>query len=115
MRAPFKATVVGSTKTFSSSASARTLTFGNETPIQPPRPSTQGKAIHLAVPSVRSIVYKRACKKLWEQMKKGEKLRKKSQFQLSKMGRIESDRRIPSEMPKHLNSGKRGMGKTDRR
>jgi hypothetical protein len=49
------------------------------------------------------------------QMKKGEKLRKKSQFQLSKMGRIESDRRIPSEMPKHLNSGKRGMGKTDRR
>ena len=48
-------------------------------------------------------------------MKKGEKLRKKSQFQLSKMGRIESDRRIPSKMPKHLNSGKRGMGKTDRR
>ncbi|QPG76444.1 Nucleolar GTP-binding protein 1 [Brettanomyces nanus] len=27
----------------------------------------------------------------------------------------ESDRRIPDEMPKHLNSGKRGIGKTQRR
>jgi len=46
---------------------------------------------------------------------KVEKLGKQKQFKLAKMGRIESDRRIPNLMPKHLNSGKRGNGKTDRR
>ena len=42
---------------------------------------------------------------------------KKSTFQgISKQGRAsESDRRIPCKMPKHLFSGKRGNGKTDRR
>ena len=50
------------------------------------------------------------------QIKKGAKLNVKSQFQLDKMGRAsESDRRIPTKMPKHLFSGKRGNGKTDRR
>lgn len=47
---------------------------------------------------------------------KVEKLAKRKMFQKSKMGYgIESDRRIPTKMPKHLFSGKRGNGKTDRR
>ena len=50
-----------------------------------------------------------------KQMAKVVKLGKKNQKQLAKFGRIESDRRIPNLMPKHLNSGKRGNGKTDRR
>lgn len=49
-------------------------------------------------------------------MVKVQKLAKKKGFQLSKQGRAsESDRRIPTIRPKHLNSGKRGIGKTDRR
>ena len=49
-------------------------------------------------------------------MAKVQKLAKKKGFQLSKQGRAsESDRRIPTIRPKHLNSGKRGIGKTDRR
>ena len=44
------------------------------------------------------------------------KLQKKQQYKLNKWGRAsESDRRIPTLMPKHLYSGKRGNGKTDRR
>jgi len=44
------------------------------------------------------------------------KLSKKKQFHMNKQGRAsESDRRIPTLMPKHLFSGKRGNGKTDRR
>ena len=44
------------------------------------------------------------------------KLGKKKQFKMNKHGRAsESDRRIPNLMPKHLNSGKRSNGKTDRR
>ena len=47
---------------------------------------------------------------------KVEKLSKKKQFRMNKMVHAsESDRRIPTKMPKHLNSGKRGNGKTDRR
>ena len=42
------------------------------------------------------------------------KLAKKSQFRMNKFGHAsESDRRIPTKMPKHLFSGKRGNGKTD--
>jgi len=50
-------------------------------------------------------------------IKKADKMAKKSTFQgISKQGRAsESDRRIPCKMPKHLFSGKRGNGKTDRR
>jgi len=44
------------------------------------------------------------------------KLQKKQQKMLNKQGRAsESDRRIPTLKPKHLFSGKRGNGKTDRR
>ena len=50
------------------------------------------------------------------QVKKAAKLARKSSKQLAKIGRIgESDRRIPCRMPKHLNAGKRGIGKTARR
>jgi len=43
-------------------------------------------------------------------------LERKAQRTVQKQGRVaESDRRIPNERPKHLFSGKRGMGKTDRR
>ena len=49
-------------------------------------------------------------------IKKAGKLTHKNQAKISKMGRAtESDRRIPTKMPKHLYSGKRGNGKTDRR
>ena len=50
------------------------------------------------------------------QLKKAEKLAKKKQFKLNKFGHAsESDRRIAIKKPKHLFSGKRGNGKTDRR
>ena len=50
------------------------------------------------------------------QVQKVAKLAKQKQFKLSKFGKVgESDRRIPSKRPKHLNTGKRGSGKTDRR
>ena len=51
-----------------------------------------------------------------KQLAKAQKLAKKRQFQMNKYGKAsESDRRIPTQKPKHLNSGKRGNGKTDRR
>ena len=47
---------------------------------------------------------------------KAEKLAKKKQFKMNKMGKAsESDRRIAIKKPRHLFSGKRGNGKTDRR
>jgi nucleolar GTP-binding protein len=47
---------------------------------------------------------------------KAEKLARNALKLINRAGRQgESDRRIPDEMPKHLYSGKRGMGKTDRR
>mmetsp|Transcript_44075 Transcript_44075/g.122135 ORF Transcript_44075/g.122135 Transcript_44075/m.122135 type:complete len:332 (+) Transcript_44075:289-1284(+) len=50
------------------------------------------------------------------QVVKAAKLAKKKQFTINKMGLAsESDRRIASKRPKHLFSGKRGSGKTDRR
>ena len=49
-------------------------------------------------------------------LKKAEKLAKKKQFKMNKMGKAsESDRRIAIKKPRHLFSGKRGNGKTDRR
>ena len=52
--------------------------------------------------------------------KKAQRLQKKSQrhhLEISKAGARagEADRRIVVKMPKHLFSGKRGIGKTDRR
>ncbi|KAL1524146.1 hypothetical protein AB1Y20_019055 [Prymnesium parvum] len=50
------------------------------------------------------------------QLQKSAKLAKKKQFKLAKNGLAsESDRRIPCKKPKHLLTGKRGNGKTDRR
>ena len=50
------------------------------------------------------------------QLKQAAKLARKSGKKLAKMGRAgESDRRVPCKMPKHLFSGKRGIGKTARR
>ena len=49
-------------------------------------------------------------------LEKAKKMTKQQQFRLNKWGRAsESDRRIPTKKPKHLFSGKRGNGKTDRR
>mmetsp|Transcript_5242 Transcript_5242/g.17535 ORF Transcript_5242/g.17535 Transcript_5242/m.17535 type:complete len:336 (-) Transcript_5242:291-1298(-) len=49
-------------------------------------------------------------------LRKAEKLSKQKQKLMSKMGKAtESDRRIAIKKPKHLFSGKRGNGKTDRR
>lgn len=40
----------------------------------------------------------------------------KAQYRMGKMARKgEADRHIPDLMPKHLHTGKRGIGKTDRR
>jgi nucleolar GTP-binding protein len=51
-----------------------------------------------------------------KQKLESEKQHKKVQQQASKMGkRGESDRQIQTKMPRHLFSGKRGMGSTDRR
>ena len=47
---------------------------------------------------------------------KAQILADKGQRKMQKMARKgEGDRIIPNEMPKHLFSGKRGIGKTDRR
>ena len=47
---------------------------------------------------------------------RAEKLAKKKQFKMNKLGYVgESDRRVMCSKPKHLFSGKRGNGKTDRR
>ena len=47
---------------------------------------------------------------------KAVKMSKKQQFKMNKFGKAsESDRRIAIKKPKHLFSGKRGNGKTDRR
>jgi len=47
---------------------------------------------------------------------KMEKLTKQKQFRMNKFGKAtESDRRIAIKKPKHLFTGKRGNGKTDRR
>ena len=50
-----------------------------------------------------------------DQAEKARKMMKKSQKPMTLMGGIESDRRYTEKMPKHLFSGKRGKGKTDRR
>ncbi|KAF7455955.1 Nucleolar GTP-binding protein 1 [Cryptosporidium felis] len=51
-----------------------------------------------------------------KQREKAEKLRRKAQVKLGKLARRgEADRSVPTKMPMHLFSGKRGMGKTDRR
>eukprot|EP00771_Trimastix_marina_P002198 gnl/Trimastix_PCT/332.p1 GENE.gnl/Trimastix_PCT/332~~gnl/Trimastix_PCT/332.p1 ORF type:complete len:600 (+),score=267.84 gnl/Trimastix_PCT/332:231-2030(+) len=50
-----------------------------------------------------------------EEKKKARKQMKRQQKHLSKLGRVESDRRIMEKKPKHLFVGKRGQGKTDRR
>ena len=51
-----------------------------------------------------------------KQLKKAIKMGKKQQFKMNKFGKAsESDRRIAIKKPKHLFSGKRGNGKTDRR
>ncbi|KAH8742002.1 hypothetical protein FG386_002377 [Cryptosporidium ryanae] len=51
-----------------------------------------------------------------EKQKQAEKLRRKSQSRLNKLAkRGEADRSVPTKMPMHLYSGKRGLGKTDRR
>ena len=50
------------------------------------------------------------------QRKKVTKIARKAQKPMNKMAKIgEADRTIPTKMPKHLFSGKRGNGKTDRR
>ena len=47
-------------------------------------------------------------------VKKAAKLARKGQAKITKMGHAgESDRRIPSKRPKHLNTGKRGGGPAD--
>ena len=50
------------------------------------------------------------------QQAKANKLMKQKQFKLNKFARAgEADRHIATKKPKHLFSGKRGNGKTDRR
>eukprot|EP00966_Prymnesium_polylepis_P054420 1257905-Prymnesium_polylepis.2 len=51
-----------------------------------------------------------------EQVQRVAKLANRKQFQQNKQGRAsESDRRVPSAKPRHLYTGKRKAGKTDRR
>jgi len=62
-----------------------------------------------------------------EEMKKKEKIDRQKQVVIERISRKiqkkwsrgmrvnEADRQINSKMPRHLNSGKRGIGKTDRR
>jgi nucleolar GTP-binding protein len=63
-------------------------------------------------------VNSRAQKKKIEEQKKavGERIKRKIQKKWSRVSRVDAaDRQIPSKLPKHLNTGKRGIGKTDRR
>lgn len=51
-----------------------------------------------------------------KQVKEVKRLKKRSQIKMNQFGRAgESDRHIAAKLPKHLFSGKRGAGKTDRR
>jgi nucleolar GTP-binding protein len=57
-------------------------------------------------------------KKKEEEHKKAvvERMKRKIQKKWSRVSRVDAgDRQIPSKLPKHLNTGKRGIGKTDRR
>ena len=52
----------------------------------------------------------------FQMIQKAKKLEKISQRKMIRMGKAgESDRHIPTLRPKHLFTGKRGIGKTDRR
>ena len=45
-----------------------------------------------------------------------QRMKNKIQKTWNRQARVnDADRQIPSKLPKHLNSGKRGIGKTDRR
>jgi len=60
----------------------------------------------------------KALKKKDEEHKKAvvERMKRKIQKKWSRVSRVDAaDRQIPSKLPKHLNTGKRGIGKTDRR
>jgi nucleolar GTP-binding protein len=63
-------------------------------------------------------VNKKALKKKDEEHKKAvvERMKRKIQKKWRRVSRVnDADRQIPSKLPKHLNTGKRGIGKTDRR
>ena len=67
-------------------------------------------------PSVSTAAAPGAGFKHASQKMKAQILSDKMQRKMQKMARKgEGDRIIPNEMPKHLFSGKRGIGKTDRR
>ena len=67
-------------------------------------------------PSVSHTATPGAGYKSATQRMKAQILADKGQRKMQKMARKgEGDRIIPNEMPKHLFSGKRGIGKTDRR
>lgn len=74
------------------------------------RSMSRGRALSLAEPSPNTGL------KDAGQKNKGIKMADKAQRIRNKMARIgEADRVIATKMPKHLFSGKRGKGKTDRR
>jgi len=67
-------------------------------------------------PSVSHTAEKGAGFKTSAQKMKAQIISDKMQRKMQKLARKgEGDRIIPNEMPKHLFSGKRGIGKTDRR
>lgn len=71
---------------------------------------SRGRALSLAKPAEGAGL------KNAEQRNKAIKMGDKAQFRMGKAARKgEADRHIPDLKPKHLFSGKRGNGKTDRR
>lgn len=73
------------------------------------RSMSRGRALSLASPSSRSGLRDAT------QGNKAIKLADKAQRRMNKMAKVgEADRTIPTKMPKHLFSGKRPKGKTDR-
>jgi nucleolar GTP-binding protein len=69
-----------------------------------------GRSASMAPPTKRDALRDTSMKQ------KAVKMADKAQKHRNKMGRAgEGDRMIPSKKPKHLFSGKRGIGKSDRR
>ncbi len=74
------------------------------------RSMSRGRALSLSAPSPKSGL------KDASMLNRSFKMADRSQKRRNKMAKIgEADRVITTKMPKHLFSGKRGMGKTDRR
>lgn len=77
---------------------------------KPSRSMSRGRSLSMAAPKTGSGL------KDAEMRNKAVRMADKAQYRMNKFAKQgEADRHIGTKMPKHLFSGKRGIGKTDRR